>query len=198
MPKEQGHFGERPVRSTSKNAKDKSNSATLRASQSVTHRDQTGKADLTNRMLRCDSEKDSEKDSGYSEAGSDFVNTDVDDQRSSASEPQRQSTSTNNNSSNNVNAATHNMPPYKELTPVYVIKNVMVKPPRTDQLLHSPLAWGGAWHGLTGAKGPTQLLLIQQPAIPAPSSTLIAPPQNHPKKGTAAATKLIRIPIFRF
>lgn len=66
MPKEQGHFGERPPRSASKFAKDKSNSATLRASQGGTHREQSGVGDMSNRMLHCDSEKDSEKDSGYS------------------------------------------------------------------------------------------------------------------------------------
>ncbi|KAJ0004194.1 hypothetical protein NQD34_010408 [Periophthalmus magnuspinnatus] len=170
MPKEQGHFGERASRSTSKNAKDKSNSATLRASQSGTHREQTGMADLTSRMLRCDSEKDSEKDSGYSEAGSDSVNTDVDDQRSNAS----------------VNTTPHNMPLYKDLTPLYVIKNVMSRP---DQLLHSPLAWGGAWHSLTAGKAPTQLLLIQQPTITAPTTTPIAPPQNHVKKGTGRSNQ---------
>ncbi|XP_072302892.1 uncharacterized protein [Eucyclogobius newberryi] len=179
MPKQQGgHFGERASRNTSKNAKDKSNSATLRASQSSAHREQTGKADLTNRMLRCDSEKDS----GFSEAGSDSVNTDVDDQRSSASEPQRQRTSISNNGSNYVNAATYNVPPYKELTPVYVIKNVMVKPTRPEPLPHNPLTWGRAWHGLTGAKGPTQLLLIQQPAP-------ITPSQKHLKKSSARSNQ---------
>lgn len=169
MPKKQEHFGERAARSSSKNAKDKSNSATLRASQSGTHRESSARGDLTNRMLRCDSEKDSEKDSGYSEAGSDSV----DDQRSSVSEQQRPSNSSNSNNS---------MAPYKEITPVYVIKNVMVKPSRPDQLLHSPQAWGGGWHGLTSAKGPTQVLLIQQPTLPAPSSTTINPLQNHTKK----------------
>lgn len=66
MPKEQGHFGERAARSTSKTAKDKSNNATLRASQGGTRREPSGMGDMSNRMLRCDSEKDSEKDSGYS------------------------------------------------------------------------------------------------------------------------------------
>lgn len=64
MPKEQGQ--ERAAQSTSKTAKDKSNSATLRASQGGTRREQPGMGDMSNRMLRCDSEKDSEKDSGYS------------------------------------------------------------------------------------------------------------------------------------
>lgn len=66
MPKEQGHFGERSARSTSKNAKDKNNSVTLRASLGGTPREQSGMSDMSNCMLCCDSEKDSEKDSGYS------------------------------------------------------------------------------------------------------------------------------------
>lgn len=64
MPKEQGHYGERAAHS--KNAKDKSNSATLRASQSGAHMEPSGVGNMSNHMLRCDSEKDSEKDSGYS------------------------------------------------------------------------------------------------------------------------------------
>lgn len=66
MPKEQGHSGERAARSTSKTAKDKSNSATLQASRGGTCREQSGMGHMNNRMLHCDSEKDSEKDSGYS------------------------------------------------------------------------------------------------------------------------------------
>lgn len=62
MPKGQGHCGERPARSTSKNAKDRSNSATLRASKSGNPVERPGMGDMRNRMLRCDSEKDS----GYS------------------------------------------------------------------------------------------------------------------------------------
>ncbi len=62
MPKEQGHFGERAARSTSKTAKDKSNSATLQAFQGGTRREPSGMGDMSNHMLRCDSEKDS----GYS------------------------------------------------------------------------------------------------------------------------------------
>ncbi|XP_031173873.1 CLOCK-interacting pacemaker-like isoform X1 [Sander lucioperca] len=186
MPKKQGHFGEWAARRTSKTAK--SNSATLRASQGGTHREQSGMGDMSNHMLRYDSEKDSEKDSGYSEAGSDSVQTDVDDQRSSVSKPHRESSkSLNNNTS--VNTAAHNMPPYEELTPCYVIKNLVVKPSRPEELLHGPLAWGGGWHSLTNAKAPSQLLLIQQPTIPATFSSTsthsssLAAPQVQVKRG---------------
>lgn len=53
--------------------------------------------------------------------------------------------------------------------------NLLVVQSRPEQLLHGPLAWGGDWHTLTNAKAPTQLLLIQQPAMPAPST---APPPS--------------------
>ncbi|KAI3373075.1 hypothetical protein L3Q82_006345 [Scortum barcoo] len=191
MPKEQGNVGERAGCGTSKTAKDKSNSATLRASQCGTLRESSGIGEISNRMLRCDSEKDSEKDSGYSEAGSDSVHTDVDDQRSSVSEPHRDSNKSSNNSIDSLNAAGHNMPPYEELTPIYVIKNLVVKPSRPEHLLQGPLAWGGGWHSLTSTKAPTQLLLIQQPAMPGPSSSTptpsssVAAPQGHVKKGVA-------------
>ncbi|XP_037605476.1 CLOCK-interacting pacemaker-like [Sebastes umbrosus] len=182
MPKEQGHFGERVARSTSKTAKNKSNSDTRRASQGGTHRGQSGMGVMSNRRLRCDSEKDS----GYSEAGSDSVHNDVDDQRSSVSEPHRESSKSSNN---RVNTAGHNMPPYEERTPIYVINNLVVKPSGPEQLLHAPLAWGGGWHSLTNAKQPNQLLLIQQPTMPAPSSSTstpsasIAAPQDQVRKG---------------
>lgn len=139
MPKEQGHLGECAARSTSKNAKDKSNSATLRACQSGSHRGQSRMGDMSNCMLSCDSEKDSEKDSGYSEAASDSVHTDVDDQRSSVSEPHRKSSRSSDN--NSVNAAGHNMAPYEELTPIYVIKNLVVKPVRYSVSYSNLLFW---------------------------------------------------------
>ena len=70
MPKEQGHFGERVGRSTSKNAKDRSNSATVRADRG--RRTQAGPGalggmgDMGQQLSLFDSGKDSEKDSGYS------------------------------------------------------------------------------------------------------------------------------------
>ncbi|KAF7650261.1 hypothetical protein LDENG_00128520 [Lucifuga dentata] len=171
MPKEQGHFGERVARSASKNAKDKSNSATLRAFQGGAHREQSGAGDKRDHMSR----SGSENDSGYSEAGSESVHTDVDDTHSSVSEPHREN-SKSSNTNKSMNAAGHNTPVYEKLAPVYVIKKLLVKPSKPEQLLHGPLEWDNGWHRLTGAKAPTQVLVIQQPAIPAPSSS--TPPSS--------------------
>jgi len=50
--------------------------------------------------------------------------------------------------------------------------NLLVLQSRPEPLLHQPLMWAGGWHSLSGTKGPTQLLLIQQqPAIVGPPST---------------------------
>lgn len=72
--------------------------------------------------------------------------------------------------------------------------NLLVVQSRPEQLLHGPLAWGGDWHTLTGAKAPTQLLLIQQPAMsappsaPSPSSSQAARP-GHVKTGSGRSSQ---------
>ncbi|XP_041865333.1 CLOCK-interacting pacemaker-like [Melanotaenia boesemani] len=159
MPKEQAYPGEVAAQSTSKNAKEKSNSATLRACQGGAHREKSAGGEVSKRLLNCDLEKDSEKDSGYSEAGSD-------DQRSCKSEPHRGNSKPSNNS----------MAPYEDITPIYVFKNLLVKPSGPEQLLHGPLSWAGGWQSLGGGKAPTQVILIQQPVMPAPSSSNLPPP----------------------
>lgn len=178
MPKEQGNPGERVARCSSKTAKDKSNSATLQASQGGGRREQSGMGDKNSRVRHFHSEKDSEKDSGYSETGSDTVNADLDEQQSLRN-------SNNNSSSGGLIATGLNTPSYEELPPIYVIKNLVVKPSRSEQLLHSSLAWGGSWHSLTNAKSPTQLLLIQQPTISSPSPSTPAPSGQNTLQGQA-------------
>ncbi|KAJ3588761.1 hypothetical protein NHX12_009615 [Muraenolepis orangiensis] len=122
---------------------------------------------------------DSEKDSGYSEVGSDSVQSDPEDQRSSVSQPHRKNrrsvVTIGNSGSSGVGAPNC----YQELNPVYVIKNLGVKPSRPEQQqLPPPLTWAGGWHILSGSKGPTQLLLIQQPAMAGPSSSSFLTPTS--------------------
>uniref|UniRef100_A0A669EN24 CLOCK-interacting pacemaker n=1 Tax=Oreochromis niloticus TaxID=8128 RepID=A0A669EN24_ORENI len=189
MLKEQEPYGEHNTHSASKNAKDKSNSATLWASQGGTHRVQSGMGDKSTCMLYCDSEKDSEKDSGYSEAGSDSVHTDVDDQRSSVNESHRESRKCSNN--NNANPAGPDMTSYENIPPVCLV----LKPSGSGQLLHGPLGWGGSWHSLTSGKTPTQVFLIQQPTIYATSSCAptpsfcLPPPQGQFKEGSSCSNQ---------
>uniref|UniRef100_A0A3P9I429 Si:ch211-132b12.7 n=1 Tax=Oryzias latipes TaxID=8090 RepID=A0A3P9I429_ORYLA len=164
MPKEQGHSGEFTSCSSSKNAKEKSNSATLRASLAGSHRNLSGMGDMSKHMLCFDSEKDS----GYSEAGSD-------DQHSNDKEPKRASSQTTSSSTSHDN-----------LTPIYIFKNLQSG---ADQLLHGPLSWAGGWQSLAGGKAAAQLVLIQQPVVPAPSTSSptscssLTPRQAHVKRG---------------
>ncbi|XP_059913044.1 filaggrin-like [Gadus macrocephalus] len=188
MPKEPGHFGERVGRSTSKNAKDRSNSATVRADRG--RRTQAGPGalggmgDMGQQLSLFDSGKDSEKDSGYSEAGSDWV----DDQCSSVSQTHRK------NSRRSVTAGNHGsagVGRFEGHNPV--IKNLLVKPSRQEQMLHRQLAsWAGGWHSISGPQGPSQLLEIQQPAVTAPSSstltTYLAPVENLSKANKKGCT----------
>lgn len=58
-----------------------------------------------------------------SETGSDTVNADLDEQQSLRN-------SNNNSSSGGLIATGLNMPSYEELPPIYVIKNLVVKPVR--------------------------------------------------------------------
>ncbi|KAL4647369.1 CLOCK-interacting circadian protein-like [Arapaima gigas] len=171
MPKEQACVGERAPRSASKNAKEKSNSAAVLAS-----RERAGMDGGSSRQGSCCS---SEKDSGYSDAGSDSLQTDVEDQRrvsrkhwggawspdgarEAGSQPAALHTS-----KTSISAGAE----FRELTPVYILKNVVLKQPLTvssgpEQLLHSQLAWGG---GGLGPQTPTQVLFIQQSGVPAPT-----------------------------
>nr|XP_015196589.1 PREDICTED: CLOCK-interacting pacemaker-like [Lepisosteus oculatus]XP_015196591.1 PREDICTED: CLOCK-interacting pacemaker-like [Lepisosteus oculatus]XP_015196592.1 PREDICTED: CLOCK-interacting pacemaker-like [Lepisosteus oculatus] len=140
MPQEKQCPGERPPRSASKNAKEKSNSAALRA--------ELGAAGL-GRVGGPGSRCESEKDSGYSDGGSDCLQTDPQDQRSGVRQhcgvPGR-------------GAA------FGDLTPVYIVKNLVLKQTPSDQILHGQLAWGGQ-HAVGSASGQpaAQLLFIQQP-----------------------------------
>uniref|UniRef100_A0A8C8CWW6 CLOCK-interacting pacemaker n=1 Tax=Oncorhynchus tshawytscha TaxID=74940 RepID=A0A8C8CWW6_ONCTS len=145
--------------------------------------------------------------------GSDSVQNDLDDQRISVSEAHRahssssslnhrahssssslnhrahsSSSSLNHRAHSSSSSLGHNMPPFEEQNPIYVIKNLVVKPSGPEQLLHRTLAWGGGWDSLSGSKAPTQLLLIQKPGVPSP-----VPAHNNPqgqsKKGGSRSNK---------
>ncbi|CAF98576.1 unnamed protein product [Tetraodon nigroviridis] len=128
MPKEQGRFWEGAARGSSKTAKNKSNSATLQAALGSRHRDQSGTGDMNNHLVLCDGEKDSEKDSGYSETGSESVHTDLNDEHNGVRAAPREKREGFNNDNNVAIATGRNMAPYEEFSPIYIIKNLVVKP----------------------------------------------------------------------
>nr|XP_055029569.1 CLOCK-interacting pacemaker [Misgurnus anguillicaudatus]XP_055029570.1 CLOCK-interacting pacemaker [Misgurnus anguillicaudatus] len=160
MPKEprgndQGSVGEweRTSRPASKNAKDKSNSAALLASRARAHTVQETKG----RDSGC-----SEKDSGYSDTASDSLQTDADDQQSNVNEPQVHK-GLGGGDQGPLQGRHLLVPGTSELTPIFIIKNVVFKQPGQsgqEHILPSSLSWGG---GATGSQGPTHVLLLQQP-----------------------------------
>ncbi|XP_066560159.1 CLOCK-interacting pacemaker [Amia ocellicauda] len=170
MPQEKQCPGERPVRSDSKNAKEKSNSAALRAEHGA-----GGLGHVRGRNSRCESEKDS----GYSDGGSDCLQTDSEDQRSSVSQRCGPPVSRGVGGGAPQSTAT-----FGEFTPIYIVKNLVLKQPltlqaSTDQTLNTQLPWGGGPHKASATNGQpaTQLLFIQQPttAAPSPAPTLLKP-----------------------
>lgn len=124
MPKEQPCLSEHSLSApSSKTAKDKSNSSTLLA---IRNTKDAGSS--SGRGSRCSSEKDS----GYSD-GSDWQQTDVEDQWSNKSqsrgneraEPSRPAP---NREPRQENAGNPNlMPVGSELSPIYIINNMVLK-----------------------------------------------------------------------
>ncbi|XP_030649331.1 CLOCK-interacting pacemaker isoform X2 [Chanos chanos] len=168
MPKEVGCGGEREhaARPASKNAKDKSNSAALLASRARAHDQQ----EANDRGSRCSSEKDS----GYSDTGSDSLQMDAEEQRSVVSQPPG-------------HILVSGTP---ELTPIFIIKNVVLKQlvqSGQEHLLQSPPPWGA---GGSGTQAPTHVLLLQQPgATPTTAPPHALKPRQQPQGHESGASK---------
>uniref|UniRef100_A0AAY4EBZ0 Uncharacterized protein n=1 Tax=Denticeps clupeoides TaxID=299321 RepID=A0AAY4EBZ0_9TELE len=182
MPKEQGFHGERGPRMASKNAKDKSNSATLLASRAKAHAEQK----TNGRGSRCSSEKDS----GYSDTGSDSLQTDAEDQQSSVSKPQgREGHQGPIQGSHILVSGT------PELTPIFIIKNVVLKrqvEAGQEHLFQTPLSWAS---GGTNGQGPTHVLLLQQPPVTSPPPVHVLKPQPRRADGGSKKSKAPYLPI---
>lgn len=192
MPQEQPHLSDKSPRSSSKNAKDKSNIATLLASQAPAY------SDLSNgRGSYCSSEKDS----GFSDNGSDWQQTDGEDQRSSVSEPrERESVQGQGRTEEPPHQGKHiQVQGNSELTPVYVLKNVVLKKPVAvkngdNHLIQSQLTWGNT--GGADTSSPTHVILLQPPCmtLPLASSPKLRKP---PSRRTNRKTKGSYLPILK-
>ncbi|KAG7333125.1 hypothetical protein KOW79_003260 [Hemibagrus wyckioides] len=147
MPQEASCVGRCAALPGSKNSKDKSNSASL-LSRTKGHTVQ-----MTNgRNSRCSSEKDS----GYSDAGSDYQQTDVDDQHSTVTELKARKPQNTGDQGNHILVSGQ-----AEFTPMFIIKNVVLKQSGQsgqDQVLQS--LWGSE-----NTNAQSNLLLLQQPGI---------------------------------
>ncbi|XP_026769104.3 CLOCK-interacting pacemaker [Pangasianodon hypophthalmus] len=147
MPQESSCVGRCAALPASKNAKDKSNSASL-LSRTKFHTEQV----MNGRNSRCSSEKDS----GYSDAGSDYQQTDVDDQHSTVTELKGRKPQSTADQGNHILVSGQ-----AEFTPMFIIKNVVLKQSGQtgqDQVLQS--LWG-----TEGTNSQSNLLLLQQPGI---------------------------------
>ncbi|KAL6478527.1 hypothetical protein MHYP_G00119600 [Metynnis hypsauchen] len=184
MPLDSGCVAERPARPASKNAKDKSNSAALLASRARAHIQQ----EADGRESRCSSEKDS----GYSDTGSDSLQTDAEDQRS-VSEPKLHKAAGVQSVSDQGKHILVSAPP--ELTPIFIIKNVVLKQPvqsGQEHVLQSPLGWGS---GGANPQTPTHLLLLQQPGLSGPPLHLLKPQSQRSESTSGKKSKNTYLPI---
>ncbi|KAG7223113.1 hypothetical protein INR49_015872 [Caranx melampygus] len=188
MPKEQPCLSEHsPCALPSKNAKDKSNSTTLLAMRDTKDTDVS-----SGRGSRCSSEKDS----GYSD-GSDWQQTDVEDQHSNKSQSRgigcaetstqqpgkKQEVGQGNPGNPTVMAAGRDIPP------IYIIKKMVLKQPDTIQKT-GQLLWE------TSSSGVPRVILCQQPSL-LPTSLQLRKPSSR-SSITGKKTKGPYVPVFNY
>lgn len=191
MPKEQPGLSERSPCTSSKNAKDKSNSTTLLALRGA---EDTGS--------RCSSEKDS----GYSDNGSDWQQTDAEDQRSRKSQPRDSDHGEapqpgQGPGQGRAKQPAHlpgnpvPMPGHRELPPIYIIKNMVLKKPDMIQK-RGQLLWGNR-KGETSGSGGAHVILLQQPSITPglPDTMQLHKPQSRKTNSTGRKINGTYLPI---
>lgn len=182
MQREQPCLSEHsPCATSSKNAKDKSNSSTLLA---IRNTKDTGA--FSGRGSRCSSEKDS----GYSD-GSDWQQTDVVDKWSNRSQSRGgESAGTSQPGQNqqrgqeNPGNPTH-MSAGRDLLPIYVIKNMVLQQP--DGIKNKGQLAQRSGSRDTGSSGAAYMILLQQPSL------LQTPTQTHKppcRKSSATGKKM--------
>ncbi|XP_056230388.1 CLOCK-interacting pacemaker [Seriola aureovittata] len=185
MPKEQSCLSEHsPCATSSKDAKDKSNSTTLLAI-----RDSKDADDSSGRGSHCSSEKDS----GYSD-GSDWQQTDVEDQHSNKSQSRGSECAETTQPGKNQergqgNPGNHTlMPAGHELPPIYIIKNMVLKQPGTIQKTGQVL-----WE--SGSSGVPHMILCQQPSL-LPTTSQLQKTLSWKSNVTGKKIKGTYLPIF--
>ncbi|XP_061734673.1 CLOCK-interacting pacemaker isoform X2 [Nerophis ophidion] len=141
---------------SSKNTKDKSNSLTLKAMRQV-------KVTDDRRQRGCSSEKDS----GYSDNGSDWQPTDVEDQQSIKSQstegavvpPFHHGQDAGKGKTGNSSQIPRGQP----IQPFYIVNNIVLKQPESVQK-NGRLLWRNSL-GEAAGSGSTNMILFQQPSL---------------------------------
>ncbi|XP_029475908.1 CLOCK-interacting pacemaker [Rhinatrema bivittatum] len=144
-----------PVERTTQSSKEKAGMTACIKSENVSSEGYKG-------QTSCQPASESEKDSGFSDTSwedlSTVEQTDTDDQ-SGHSSPRSLNPEW-------PEKPAHISSAFTSLTPIYIIKNVILKQPlpvsTSTQFLHPPLPWNGQ-HTLNMVQGQAQVLVIQQP-----------------------------------
>ncbi|XP_052364778.1 CLOCK-interacting pacemaker isoform X2 [Oncorhynchus keta] len=184
MPLEQACLSGREPRATSKNAEDRSNTATLLASRS------TADTESNRRGSRCGSEKDS----GYSDNNSctDWLHADREDQGGSVSEPRgRECLQSQVKPEQAPLQGNHTLVPSPGspgLTPIFIIRNVVLKQNGSDHHLQNQLNWENRG-GSSNDSGPCHMILVQQPSEASATSPKPNRTQSWRSDSTAMKTK---------
>lgn len=189
MPKEQRSLNEHgPCATSSKNAKNKSNSTTLLAMRDAKDAD-----DSSGRGSRCSSEKDS----GYSD-GSDWQQTDVEDQHSKKSQSRGSEGAETSQPAQNKDLRQGNpgnptlMLAGRELQPIYIINNMVLKQPDMIQKRSQLPRRNGSRE--TGSCGPTHMILFQQPSL-LPATVQLHKPSSRKPNSTGKKVNSTYLPI---
>ncbi|XP_074497558.1 CLOCK-interacting pacemaker-like isoform X1 [Sebastes fasciatus] len=187
MPKEQSCLSEHgPCVSSSKNAKNKSNRMTLLAIRDTKDTD-----DSSGRGSRCSSEKDS----GYSD-GSDWQQTDVEDQQSNNSQSRGSEHAETSQPGQTEDLGHGNpgdptlTPAGRELPPIYIINNMVLKQPDMIQKTAQLPSRNGSRE--TGSSGGANMILFQQPRL-LPASVHLHKPLS--RKTNITEKKINYLPI---
>lgn len=148
--------------SSTKNAKDKSNSTAMQAVHDSEHTDHSG-----GRGSRCSSEKDS----GFSDTGSDWQHAEDQSNRKQSRETAEKLLLNQNEQQRNGNHGNCIVaPPTQQLPSFYIIKNMVCEQPRIIQK-NSHLLWSNGSRQ-NGVPGSNPVILLQPTNTPPPTLQL--------------------------
>lgn len=190
MPKEELGLSEAsPSATSNKNAKDKGNNTTL-----LTICDTKNTDGSSGRGSHCSSEKDS----GYSDTGSDWQQTDVENPRgkksqSGGSDCAASSQSGQNNDLREDNHGNPTLVPVKrDLKPLYIIKNMVLKQPDIIQN-RGQLLWTNGRRG-GSVSGTNHVIMVQPPSL-VPASLQLHKSLSHKSNITGKKINGTYLPI---
>lgn len=190
MPKEEPGLSEAsPSATSNKNAKDKGNNTTL-----LTVCDTKTTDGSSGRGSHCSSEKDS----GYSDAGSDWQQTDVEDQHGNKSQSGGSNCAASSQSGQNDDLREDScenptlLPVRPDLKPLYIIKNMVLKQPDVIQN-RGQLLWTSGSRG-GSVSGTNHVIMVRPPSL-VPATLQLHKPLSHKSNITGKKINGTYLPI---